>query len=62
MREWEVKEKIGSENWIEFCRWMRGQTCGTYPNGDTDFYECDVEAFVTKLRTWYDRQESPYWD
>ena len=58
-----VKEKIGIENWETFIAWMKGQTLGIYPDGSTNYYECDVEAFITKLKTGYDRQNNPLtWD
>jgi len=63
MREKEVKERIGKKNWDAFDHWMAGQTVGTYPDGSTDFYKCDVEAFLTKLKTGHDRQDHPLtWD
>jgi len=63
MREKEVKEKIGKGNWDAFNRWMAGQTVGIYPDGSTNFYNHDVETFLTKLKTSYDRQDNPLtWD
>jgi len=63
MREKEVKEFIGKANWPAFIFWMRGQTCGSYPNGEANFYKHDVDAFKTKLATGYDRQKEPLaWD
>ena len=51
MRKEEVIEKIGEENWKAFAEFMFGQTMGINPDGSTDFYECDVENFLYKLRT-----------
>ena len=63
MREKEVKELIGEENWEAFDQWMTGQTVGTYPGGETDYYRHDVKAFLDKLKTGYDRQQDPVgWD
>lgn len=63
MTERKVKETIGTNNWQRFCEWMRGQTCGVYPDGTTNYYECDVDAFKRKITTGYDRQKDPMaWD
>jgi hypothetical protein len=63
MTEQQVKKKIGNKNWEKFCEWMTGQTIGLNEDGTTDFYECDVEAFMQKLKTGYDRQDDPLaWD
>lgn len=59
----EARRKIGTENWDAFNHWMRGQTIGTYLDGTTNIYECDVEAFLELLRSGYDRQQDPIaWD
>lgn len=59
----EVKDFIGEENWKSFAEWMRGQSCGRYPDGSTDYYRCDVEAFKEKIESGYDRQQDPLaWD
>ncbi len=63
MKEQEVKDYIGEENWEDFCDWMCGQTMGINEDGSTDYYECDVEAFKHKLKTGYNRQSDPCaWD
>lgn len=63
MRVEEVIKRIGEENWNAFCKWMKGQTMGLYPNGETNIYDCDVEAFEEKLKTGKDRQANPLtWD
>ena len=46
MRKKEVIKMIGEEHWEEFQEFMVGQTVGTYKNGDTNFYEIDVENFL----------------
>lgn len=48
MRKEEVIKRISKKNWKKFCEFMEGQTVGTYPDGETDFYECDVENFMSK--------------
>lgn len=59
MTENEVKALL----WIEFSKWMTGQTLGVYKNGEIDYYEHDVEAYLVKIRTGWDRQQSPgAWD
>lgn len=63
MTKAEVIKTIGEENWNDFLRWMSGQTYGSYPNGQANYYDCDVEAFVYKLKHKYDRQQDPLaWD
>jgi hypothetical protein len=63
MREAEVREYIGEKNWGAFIKWMGGQTVSSYPNGEIDYYDWDVEAFKTRLETGYDRQSDPLaWD
>jgi len=64
MRIEEVKKRLGSkENWERFDKWMTGQTISAYPDGSTNIYECDVEAFEKMLKTGYDRQKDPIaWD
>lgn len=56
MRKEKVIEIIGKENWEDFQKWMCHQTVGIYPDGGIDYYENDVRAFETKLKTGYDRQ------
>ncbi len=58
MNEAEVIKRIGKSNWKKFCKWMYGQTMGL-KDGKPDYYECDVEAFVKKIKTGYDRQADP---
>ena len=56
------KEKILELLWDEFEHWMRGQTVAII-DGELDYYTHDVEAYLTKIRTGYDRQEDPIaWD
>jgi len=50
MNKHEVIEKIGKENWMAFCVFMFGQTVGVGKDGETDYYECDVENFLNKLK------------
>lgn len=59
MKESEIKNKL----FEIFLDWMRGQTVGTNPDGSIDYYECDVDAFISKIKTGYDRQADPEgWD
>jgi len=62
MNAQEVKDYIGKRNWNKFLKWMRGQTCSMNEDGSTNFYENDVDAFKTKLKTGFDRQNSEAWD
>lgn len=48
MNKQQVIEKIGKENWGKFCNFMNGQTV-SFKNGETDYYECDVNNFINKL-------------
>jgi len=43
-----AKDKIkkAGGNWKTFEKWMRGQTVGLYPNGETDWYKWDVDRFI----------------
>lgn len=59
MKESKIKKLL----FDEFMKWMRGQTVSSYPNGDINFYEHDVMAFIEKIKTGYDRQtDSGAWD
>jgi hypothetical protein len=51
MKDYEVKEFIGEDKWEEFLEWMAGQTVSLYKDGDTDFYQSDVERFAGRNRT-----------
>lgn len=42
MREAEIKERM----WKVFLKWMAGQTVSAYPDGETDYYDHDVERFA----------------
>ena len=48
MRESEAKRQIEAAggSWDVFLKWMRGQTVGMYENGETDWYEYDVNRFI----------------
>ena len=63
MRKKEIIKLIGEENLDKFSKWMYGQTVSMYKNGEVNYYPWDVEAFVEKLKTGYDRQtDSEAWD
>ena len=47
MRKEEVIAKIGKKRWKDFLKFMVGQTVSGYPDGETDYYACDVENFMT---------------
>jgi len=51
MNKEEVIAKIGEANWRAFCNFMSGQTVEAGPDGKTNYYECDVENFLYKLKT-----------
>ena len=62
MNEEEVKEKIGEENWDEFCNYMRGQTVGMGKDGKTDYYNQDVEKYLWlketgRLVKWWENKK-----
>lgn len=48
MNKKEVIKKIGKENWKNFQKFMTGQTVG-FDKGITDYYEWDVDVFVSAL-------------
>ncbi len=51
MKTKETKQKIeeAKGDWNEFLDWMYGQTVGQYPDGDTDWYECDIDNFISQI-------------
>ena len=46
MREQEVKDLIGEENWEAFDQWMRGNTIGYNSDRSVNYYEVDVTTFL----------------
>ena len=46
MRLSEIEKKIGKDKLAVFLKWMNHQTVGTYEDGETDFYDEDVERFI----------------
>lgn len=36
--------------WEDFLDWMLGQTVGRYPDGSTDWYDCDVARYISRIR------------
>lgn len=63
MKEKKIRKLLKSEeNWLRFLDWMRGQTVSTYPNGEIDYYDHDVQSFIDKLEIGYDRQKTEAWD
>jgi len=57
MNEQEVREYIGTENYNTFIKFMEGQTVGITPEGETDFYEHDVERFKGRLELLLENPE-----
>lgn len=48
MTEQQAKQQIekAGGTWKDFLYFMRGQTVGTYQNGESNFFDCDVEQFI----------------
>lgn len=63
MREKEARQKIkdAGGSWDVFEEWMRGQTVGIYPDGETNLYDHDVDRFI---RYECDPKNEPFaeWD
>ncbi|MGI0060122.1 MAG: hypothetical protein ACREBJ_10190 [Nitrosotalea sp.] len=49
MNKKEICKIISDENWEKFCKFMSGQTV-SFKNGEVDFYECDVQNFINKMK------------
>ena len=49
MNKQQVIKKIGKKNWKKFQNFMVGQTC-SMKDGELNYYECDVENFINKLK------------
>ena len=53
MNKKQVIEKIGKNRWKAFSDFMKGQTVGINPDGNTEYYTWDVENFLKhKIRFW----------
>ena len=50
MKASEVIAKIDKKNMKAFYKFMEGQTVGLNPKGEIDYYECDVDNFMNKLK------------
>lgn len=48
MNKSEILKLIGEKNWAKFSNFMNGQTV-SFKNGETDYYECDVNNFIAKI-------------
>lgn len=48
MKEAQAKQAIEKAHgsWDAFCEWMTGQTLGMDKDGETDFYDDDVNRFI----------------
>ena len=51
MTEKQAKQKIkkAGGNWKEFIKWMFGQTVGVNDDGSINYYDCDVNIFISYL-------------
>lgn len=49
MNDKEVKDYIGTENYNTFIKFMRGQTVSLTPDGETEYFDQDVERFKGRL-------------
>jgi len=49
MNKHQVITKIGKKNWNKFLDFMEGQTV-CMKNNEFDYYECDVDNFINKLK------------
>lgn len=58
----EVVKLIGKKNLKQFNAWIQNQTVSCYPNGETDYYDWDVDEFVKILKGKSDRQKGMFWD
>jgi len=52
MTEKEVKKllKENKRTWEEFMDFMIGQTMGLEEDGSSNYYECDVDRFIKRLK------------
>lgn len=46
-QEAQNKIKKAGGKWEDFVDWMFGQTVGLYENGETNWYEYDVNRFIS---------------
>ena len=44
--QYKIKQAGGL--WKDFLQWMRGQTIGIFPDGTVEYYDCDVEKFISQ--------------
>jgi len=47
MRRADVEKYLYEKVIKKFDKWMRGQTVGRYEDGSIDYYEHDVERFIS---------------
>ena len=62
MTEAQVKEIVGTALFPAFLKWMRGQTVGVNPDGSTDYYEVDVDGFISQVVKLVNRTRLIVWD
>ena len=61
MNDWEVKKRLEDNNlsWADFQKWMIGQTITVLENGESEYYDWDVNLYIHfKLK----KQEPPIED
>ncbi len=53
MNEQRVKELLSANGieWDDFYEWIKGKTVTRLPNGDTSFFEFDVDRFISRVIT-----------
>ena len=51
MKEQEIIDMHGDEFFASFEKWMEGQTVGQNDDETTNFYEWDVDTFVTQYNS-----------
>lgn len=61
MRINKAKEKIETAggSWATFDEWMNGQSVGMYEDGETNFYDHDVNRFI---RYNCDPKKEPFYE
>jgi len=49
----QVEQLVGSNNMVEFNKWMRGQGCPVMSDNTMGFFKWDVEQFIEEELTWH---------
>ena len=50
----EVLDRIGRDKWLEFSKWMGGQTGAIADDGTLLYYDVDVERFMENKNSFRD--------